>query len=609
MDDYAAHRAFELRNALSNNPPLVFCGLNDYKGDSWILKRPKGDRAVGVLERVTYLETAEMALQLRPGTKEIVVVDAGAADFPYADDIVKKFPGLRGRYLRAGKMTFAELAGHLERLKEGTVVIASGITTDVNGRLVSFEDGIRWVTSHSPVPVFGISKRSLGLGIVGGKLSDGYFQGKTAGEMANRILGGAPLSELKTVSDAGEPYLVDYGELKKWGMDERLLPAGTVVVGRPASLYEEHKLAVWSAAAFLGMQSLVIALLGMEMKRRMKAERRLAASAEQYRAIFEQSPMGMVEVSLDGHWGMMNQKACEITGWKPAEREGTTTDKESGDEAWRVLLDSKSDSSSEEGQIVHKNGRRVWVNRTFSLIRDAEQQPRGFMLTLEDTTRRKEAEQQLLRSNAALRHFAYAAAHDLQEPLRNVALSAGLLTEDYAKVLDEFGQKLLRENVDSAQRMLGMVKGLLSYSEALGAAEDKAPQGEGERALASALLHLQPAIEEAGMRVRHSPLPAVSASEGHLVQLFQNLIGNAIQYRNRDRPGEVMISAQRNGAEWIFEIADNGIGFEPMYAERIFGVFSGSITEVSIRAQGLDWRFARGLWSTMAGGFGRKENR
>ncbi len=132
---------------------------------------------VGVLEKVTHLETASFALRLLPDTKEIVVVDPDGT-YDYATDLQRVFPGIRARCLEARNYSLNQLGRDLEKLKPGTFVITSSFFSDATGQATTMESSIRWVTSHSAVPVFGISNRSLGLGIVGGKLADGFFQGK-----------------------------------------------------------------------------------------------------------------------------------------------------------------------------------------------------------------------------------------------------------------------------------------------------------------------------------------------------------------------------------------------------------------------------------------------
>ena len=179
---------------------------------------------------------------------------------------------------------------------------------------------------------------------------------------------------------------------------------------------------------------------------------------------------------------------------------------------------------------------------------------------------------ELNRSNEELAQFAYIASHDLQEPLRMVASYTALLARRYRGKLDADADEFIAFAVDGASRMRRLIQDLLAYSR-VGLAGKELSETSSEDALQQTLLNLRGAIEESGARVTHDPLPTVLADQMQLVQLFQNLVGNAIKYQ---RPGipEVHIAATRNaGAKWIFSVQDNGLGIEPQYFERIFGVF------------------------------------
>jgi light-regulated signal transduction histidine kinase (bacteriophytochrome) len=175
-------------------------------------------------------------------------------------------------------------------------------------------------------------------------------------------------------------------------------------------------------------------------------------------------------------------------------------------------------------------------------------------------------------SNEELAQFAYIASHDLQEPLRMVASYTALLARRYRGKLDADADEFIAFAVDGASRMRRLIQDLRAYSR-IGLAGKELSETSSEDALQQTLLNLRGAIEESGARVTHDPLPTVLADQMQLVQLFQNLVGNAIKYQ---RPGipEVHIAATRNaGAKWIFSVQDNGLGIEPQYFERIFGVF------------------------------------
>ena len=177
----------------------------------------------------------------------------------------------------------------------------------------------------------------------------------------------------------------------------------------------------------------------------------------------------------------------------------------------------------------------------------------------------------LVRSNADLELFAYVASHDLQEPLRMVASYTQLLSRRYKGKMDSEADEFIDFAVDGATRMQGLIQDLLSYSRVTTRAK-KYSFTSAEAACDTALKNLQESVKASDALVSVGPLPTVLAEPTQLTQLFQNLIGNAVKYRNEGRP-EISIAAKPNGNEWTFSIQDNGIGIEPQYSERIFQMF------------------------------------
>lgn len=192
--------------------------------------------------------------------------------------------------------------------------------------------------------------------------------------------------------------------------------------------------------------------------------------------------------------------------------------------------------------------------------------------TVLDFTRRKQTEDALRRMNSQLQQFAYAAAHDLQEPLRNVALSVQLAQAQANSGLDPEAQSMLDTAARSAIQMIDMVRALLAYSKILHDDERRWPVSNCCEVLEAALEHLAPAIRETSARITHDPLPLVKMDRTQLLQLFQNLIGNALKYHGSGPP-EIHIGAILRKSFWQLSVSDNGIGIEPQYQERVFGVF------------------------------------
>ena len=162
-------------------------------------------------------------------------------------------------------------------------------------------------------------------------------------------------------------------------------------------------------------------------------------------------------------------------------------------------------------------------------------------MILTDLTERKRVEEDLIRSNKDLQQFAYVASHDLQEPLRNVASCLQLLEKEYKDKLDADADQYIRYAVEGAVRMKALILDLLTYSRV--ATKVRAPERINcEQLLGKTLNSLSVLISEAGAVVTHDPLPAVFGDESQLLQVFQNLIQNAIKFR-RDEPPQIHVSA------------------------------------------------------------------
>jgi light-regulated signal transduction histidine kinase (bacteriophytochrome) len=160
----------------------------------------------------------------------------------------------------------------------------------------------------------------------------------------------------------------------------------------------------------------------------------------------------------------------------------------------------------------------------------------------------------------------------LQEPLRMVASYTQLLSKRYKGKLDADADEFILFAVDGANRMQRLIQDLLTYSR-VGTKGKDLLETSSEEALQQALINLRGSIEESNALVTHDPLPVVAADETQLVQLFQNLVGNAIKYQKPGIP-LIHISASRNGGtKWMFSVKDNGLGIEPQYFDRIFGMF------------------------------------
>ena len=225
----------------------------------------------------------------------------------------------------------------------------------------------------------------------------------------------------------------------------------------------------------------------------------------------------------------------------------------------------------------HKDGTSFPIVVTLSPLETDE----GTLLAvaIRDITKRKEAEALLLRtveelnrSNEELGQFANLASHDLQEPLRMVASYTQLLAKRYKGKLDSDADEFIAFAVDGANRMQLLIQDLLAYSR-VGTKGIEFREVASEGSFTCAMRNLLGAIEDSGAQVTHDPLPTVRADEGQLIQLFQNLIGNAIKYQGPGIPQIHVSSVRTADGKWCFSVKDNGLGIEAQYFEKIFGMF------------------------------------
>jgi light-regulated signal transduction histidine kinase (bacteriophytochrome) len=223
----------------------------------------------------------------------------------------------------------------------------------------------------------------------------------------------------------------------------------------------------------------------------------------------------------------------------------------------RALLNILDDFAEEKVKVAAANAA---LEREVGVRRRAE-------LSLQRAAR------DLARSNAELEQFAYVASHDLQEPLRMIASYVQLLEQRYEGQIDAQADKYIRYVVEGTRRMHALVHGLLEYSRA-GRRELRSETVSAEVAFGEAIANLDRAIAEAGAVVtRDAELPEVSADLQELVQVFQNLIGNAIKFRRAGARPVVHVSAERGEHECSFAVKDDGIGIDPKHFDRIFAIF------------------------------------
>ncbi len=224
-----------------------------------------------------------------------------------------------------------------------------------------------------------------------------------------------------------------------------------------------------------------------------------------------------------------------------------------------------------ECRIRNADGQYRWFLVRALAIGGRDGKIQSWFGTCTDIDDQKRTEVALRLANEDLTQFAYAASHDLQEPLRMVVSYTQLLRRRLAGLLDEETNQFCDHVIEGAKRMTILLRDLLAYTDL---DRDERPYGQvdSNRLVAETLETLRPFIKETGTEVEYGNLPPLWGRYGHFLQLFQNLIENAIKYRG-EKPSRIRISAEAAGSYWRFRVQDNGIGIPPEYSTKIFGLF------------------------------------
>ncbi len=338
--------------------------------------------------------------------------------------------------------------------------------------------------------------------------------------------------------------------------------------------------------------------IATDITERKQSHDEIARLMREQQIILDTAPVG-ISMIIDRKQVWVNRKAEAMFQYSPQEMVGQTTRMlyptqqaydQLGQEAYQAL--SSGDEFVTVQNLIRRDGTPIWVKYEGKAV-DPADMSKGTIWILDDITERKQAEDELLRSNTELEQFSYAISHDMRQPLRMISSYMQLLEKSLADHLDTEKRQFFGFAIDGAKRMDAMMLGLLEYSR-VGRKGEPPKWIESRSLLDDALLFLQPAIAESHADIRiEGEWPRIHVSPDEMLRLMQNLIGNALKFLIAGRTSEVIVTSEIVDKEWRLCVADNGVGIIPDQIGRLFQVFQRLQGRTSYEGNGIGLALCR----------------
>ncbi len=345
-DDSAFNFLLQYRQDIFPDIPYVFCGVNYFEPKQLNAQR----RITGVNETASFKETLSLIFDLHPQTEKVLIInDQTITGFKVREPLLKEtgLLGNRAQFEFTDNLTFYEIQEKVRNLDQRTVILFTFFFRDAANQFFENSEVISQLKSISRVPIYGAWDFNLGLGILGGMLTSGYFQGQKAGEMAINILSGADIDTMPVVMESPNRYFFDYNLMEQHGISMSKLPKDSIIINFPETIYDIYSkyqtVVLISAAIFLSTIVGILLLGGLKLRR---ANRKLTLSETKYRSIFENTGTAMMMINKDTIISMVNSEFEILSGYLREEVELK--------KSWQEFVNQ----TDREKMLVYHNQRR-----------------------------------------------------------------------------------------------------------------------------------------------------------------------------------------------------------------------------------------------------------
>lgn len=552
--------------------PVVFCGINNFH-DEIILKHRKW--FTGVAEETDISGTIEIALKLHPNAEKIYVInDVTTTGLAMKREFLKAIPNFKERinFVMIENPDMKELIREVENISTKSIVLMLLVNRDKTGNFFAYEESLDLLYPHIKAPIYSVWDFYLGRGIVGGKLTSAFLQGKKAGEIGMEILKGKSPHEIPIIKESPNEYMFDYRELKKFNISLNRLPMESRIINLPEGFFAKYKKTIITFGLIFVLSLIVIFVLALNISKRKKIEKQLRLSEEKYRDLYDNAPDMYHSVDKNGIIIECNETEAKMLGYRKEEIIGKPITDFMTEESRKAQAEffpniDKYSFVQVERDFVRRDGSVF----TASLNVFVEVDERGNFLRTKtigrDITYRKKIEEELRKSKEALRK--------LSVYLQNVREMER--KEISKEIHDELGQTLtaLKLNLSWIKRRMNDPLVLEKFEESMSIINVliKQVQNISNKLRPSLIDHLslQDAIKwqakefeknsniSCKVELKEDGIQLSKEVSLAIFRIFQEALTNIARHSNAT---EVYVKFFRVNGSLLFIIRDNGIGID-----------------------------------------------
>ncbi|MBF0550351.1 MAG: response regulator [Deltaproteobacteria bacterium] len=579
--------------------PVVFCAV--WKAQMKFLSI--GPNMTGVISEQGIKGTLGVALKLHPQARRVMVISGMSAIDQWLAEIFRQGAGefeKKVEIIYLNKLPLEELLKTLGQLPDQTLVFYLTVFRDSAGQTFVPRDVLPLVSRASNAPVYGLLDSYLGYGIVGGHLIDHEAVGQRAAELGLRILRGEKPADIAPIGEGTNTFMFDWRELKRWGLDEKDLPPGSVVRYRGHSPWEQYRWYFIGGAGFCLLEAMLIVFLIISRAARLKAEAELRLSESQYRLLADNVADVIWTLDNDYRYTYISPSIRRLRGLDVEEALHETIEETMTPESYAIVLQKRQERLNNQSpeypvrmeiKQYRKDGSMVWVESQVKALIDSDGQSIGIVGVSRDITERKTAEEALClakeqaeQASRAKSQFLANMSHELRTPLSAIIGFITLLIGDSLSPKQlEYASSIKQ----ASDNLMLILNDILDFSKIESGKFEFEPHAFDMYGLVNQLIKTVGVLaSNKGLRLRSNISPGLAniwrGDSNRLRQVLINLLGNAIKFTKTGSielmvthdNGNCLISDETNSMVLLFAVRDTGLGIPMERIEEIFDPFT-----------------------------------